>query len=334
VEATHEDIFTSLAVLKALKPALEAGVIVFAPSAYLTCRDCTSTNRAAEKRVTSHLWNEFLRSGPDVFRYKDGRRWHLSFGSSLFINAGHEYRIAIPATKEAIAATKPNALHTGKNAIRLVQQYRKSLREQIGRCAHGVVFSTNMGSCCKSTVATGTRQEAIGYRLLDRRNVGTTLPTWSMLRTVPLPALQVLTATQAMQVREEAEKAMPAFRAKLQHDLMSLRNSSDEEEENRALEVASELRLAARELHGQLESVKLRSIRRREKLFTGLATALEIVALGTKDHTVIAAASGAFLTLMLAAHASQRDRQEKHEILIHQPAYVLLTAERIHAMRR
>jgi hypothetical protein len=32
-------------------------------------------------------------------------------------------------------------------------------------------------------------------------------------------------------------------------------------------------------------------------------------------------------------HKSERDRKEKHELLVHQPAYVLLTAERIHAAR-
>ncbi len=45
------------------------------------------------------------------------------------------------------------------------------------------------------------------------------------------------------------------------------------------------------------------------------------------------AVSGAFAGIMLAAHKSELDRQEKQEILVHQPAYVLLTAERIHAGR-
>jgi hypothetical protein len=136
-----------------------------------------------------------------------------------------------------------------------------------------------------------------------------------------------------MQVREEAEKAMPAFRAKLQRDLMSLKNISDEAEEKRALEVAAELRVAARELQGQLASVRLPSARRSEKLFASLAFALEIVALSSGNPTAMFAVSGAFASLMIAAHKNQRDRQEKQEILVHQPAYVLLTAERIHGMR-
>ena len=45
------------------------------------------------------------------------------------------------------------------------------------------------------------------------------------------------------------------------------------------------------------------------------------------------AAGGAFVALMLAAHKSLRDRKEKHEVLVHQPAYVPLAVERIHAMK-
>lgn len=333
VDASDEEIFRSLVVLKILKPLLEAGIIVFGPSAYASCSDCMKAVRAAEKQVTTELWQEFTQTKPEVFRFKDGRRWRMSFGSPLFTSAGDEYRMTVPATKEAIAASKPDVMLTGKSAMAIVRQYRKFLREHFARCAHSVVFDTQMAGHCNTTVAANTREEAAGYRLLDRRKIGFTQPNWSLLRTVPLPALQRLNALQAMQVREEAEKAMPAFRAKLQRDLMSLKDISDEGEEKRALEVAAELRVAARELQGQLAGVRLPSIRRSEKLFASLAFAMEIVALSSGNPSAMFAVTGAFAALMLAAHKSQRDRQEKQEILVHHPAYVLLTAERIHGVR-
>ena len=331
VDTTDEEIFESLVVLKILRPLLEAGVIVFGPAAFGTCGACMKATRAAERQVTTQLWQEFRQTGPDVFRYKDGRRWRMSFGSPLFTSAPDGYRITVPATREAIAASKPDVMLTGKHAMDLVRQYRRFLQGHFAQCAHGVVFSTQMGGSCKSTVATNTREEAAGYRLLDRRKVGFALPDWSLLRTVPLPALQRLNALQALQVRKEAEKSMPAFRAMLQRDLMSLKNVSDEAEEKRALEVAAELRVAARDLQGQLASLRLPSVRRSEKLFAGLAIALEIVALSTGNPSAMLTVSGAFAALMLAAHKGERDRQEKQEMLVHQPAYVLLTAERIHA---
>jgi hypothetical protein len=137
-----------------------------------------------------------------------------------------------------------------------------------------------------------------------------------------------------LQVREEAEKALPAFRAKLQLDLMSLKDLSDEEEEKRAREIAAELRLAARDLEGKLTSISLSSLRRTEKLFVALASALEIIAVGSKNPAAIFAASGTFAAAMIAAHQTHRDRRKEHEVLVHQPAYVLLTAERIHQASR
>jgi hypothetical protein len=333
IDTSDEEIFRSLVVLKILKPLLAEGIIVFGPAAYVSCSGCMKAVRAAEKQVAAELWQEFRQTKPDVFRYKDGRRWRMSFGSSLFARAGDEYRITVPATREAIAASKPDVVMTGKSAMDVVRHYRKFLRSHFARSAHGVVFDTNMGGHCNSTVAATTREEAAGYRLLDRRKMGFALPDWSLLRTIPLPALQRLNALQAMQVREEAEKAMPVFRAKLQRDLMSLKDVSDEAEQKRALEVAAELRVAARDLQGQLASLRLPSIRRSEKLFAGLAIALEIVALSTGNPSAMLAVSGAFSALMLAAHRNQRERQEKQEALVHQPAYVLLTAERIHAGR-
>ncbi|HZW93286.1 MAG TPA: hypothetical protein VFF64_10075 [Candidatus Eremiobacteraceae bacterium] len=332
-ETTDEEMLVLLVVLKILQPLLEAGIIVFGPAAAWSCSDCAKAIREAEKQVMAQLWRVFKQTKPDVFRYKDGRRWHMSFGSPLFTSAGDELRITVPATREAIAASKPDVVLTGKNAMDLVLHYRKFLRGHFAQCAQGVVFSSHMGGSCNSTVATNTRVEAAGYRLLDRRKVGFAQPDWSLLRTVPLPALERLNALQALQVRKEAEKAMPAFRAMLQRDLMSLENVSDDAEEKRALEVAAELRVAARDLQGQLASLRLPSVRRSENLFVGLAIALEIVALSTGNPTAMLAVSGAFASLMLAAHKSERDRQEKQEAFAHQPAYVLLTAERIHGSR-
>jgi hypothetical protein len=326
IEATDEEIFLSLMVLKVLKPLLEAGIIIFGPEAYLACGYCDKAANEAKKQVASQLWHQFTHADPNLFRYKDGRRWRIAFGSPLLT----EQRISFPATREAIAATKPNTLLTGKSAMSLVRQYREALQKHFTFCAHSVVFGSIFGRNCNATVVTDTPEEAVGYRLLDHRNVGVTLPDWSMLRTVQLPALQSLTASQAMQVREEAEKALPAFRAKLQLDLMSLTDLSDEAEEKRAREIAAELRLAARDLQGQLASISIPSLRRREKLCMGLAFALEIVALGSGNPAAIFAASSTFTASMIAAHKTHRDRREKHEVLVHQPAYVLLTAERIH----
>src|SRR5580698_3261797 len=102
IEASAGEILWSLGVLKVLRPLLEAGVVVFGPAAYVSCPNCAKVTKSEEKHVASRLWQEFTNSAPDVFRYKDGRRWRLSFGSPLFMNSGIEFRFTTPATKEAI----------------------------------------------------------------------------------------------------------------------------------------------------------------------------------------------------------------------------------------
>jgi len=330
IEATDEEIFLSLKVLQILKPLLDAGIVVFAPEAYVACGSCTKVTNKAKKQVARQLWHQFANADVNVVRYRDGRKWRISFGSPLMA----QQRISLPATREAIAATKPNELLKGRNAMAIVRSYKEGLQRHFNFCAHSVVFDSFIGSRCNATVVTDSPEEAVGYRLLDHRGVGTARPDWSALRTVPPPSLQSLTASQALQVREEAEKALPAFRAKLQLDLVSLKDLSDEEEEKRACEIAAELRLAARDLQGQLMSINLPSLRRKEKLFVALASALEIIAVGSKNSAAIFAASGTFAAAMIAAHQTHRDRREKHEVLVHQPAYVLLTAERIHEESR
>jgi hypothetical protein len=333
LDESPDEMFLLIGILKTLKPLLDTGIIIFGPAAYGSCSQCMKAVGAARRHVADQLWREFKRSTPDVLRFKYNGKWRMSFGSPLFTSDSEEYRMTIPATKPAIAASKPNEPMTGAKARELIRAYSKPLRANFVRSAHGVVFSARMGGLCRATVVTNTREDAAGYRLLDRRKIDVMAAEWERLRTIPLPALRQLTASQAIAVREEAEKALPAFRAKLRRDLVSLKDVSEESEDKRAREVAAELREAARELQGQLASVTLPSIRRSEKIFASLALALEIVALSTGNPAAMTAVSGTLAALLLAAHKSERDRKEKHELLLHQPAYVLLTAERVHAAR-
>jgi hypothetical protein len=333
LEQTPEELFLTTGILKTLKPLLDKGIVVFGPSAYGSCRQCMKAVTAARRQLASHLWREFKRPDLDVFRFKYKGKWRMSFGSPLFMSDGEEFRMTIPATKAAVRLSKQDIKMSAPNAKELLRDYSKSLRASFARSAHTMVFNARMGGFCRTTVATNSREDATGYRLLEGRPIALDATDWALLRSVPLPALHKLSASQAVAVREEAEKALPAFRAKLQRDMLSLGDMSSEEEDRRAREVAAELREAARDLNGQLASVTLRSIRSSEKLFAGLALALEIVALSTGNPTAMTAVSGTLAALLFAAHKSQRDRQEKHELLVHQPAYVLLTAERVHASK-
>jgi hypothetical protein len=328
---TEDDVYLTVVILHVLKPLIDEGIVVFGPSAYGTCSLCMKAIGKVRRQLTTQLWREFQKLSPDVFRFKHEHHWKLSFGSPLFQGDDEPYRMTFRATKADIAATKSDVVLKGARAKELIRSHAKGLKNYFAHCAHSASFSARVGSFCHTTVATNTREDATAYRLLEGRSAHTAEASWARLRSVPLPALRRLSASQALAVRYEAEKALPAFRAKVQHDLMSLKKLSDEQEEQRAIEVAGELREAARDLQGQLASVNLRSIKGSEKLFASLAVALEVVALSTMNPASVLAVSGTLGALLLAAHKSQSTRAEKHELLVHQPAYVLLSAERVHA---
>lgn len=124
-----------------------------------------------------------------------------------------------PANKAAIARSKPKVKVTGANANELLRLYRGPLQASFERSAHGMVFSARVGGDCRTTVVTNSREDAAGYRLLEERSVQLSAPDWPMLRSIPLPALRTLSVSQAMAVREEAEKALPAFQASFKGDL-------------------------------------------------------------------------------------------------------------------
>jgi hypothetical protein len=236
--------------------------------------------------------------------------------------------------RRLLAGLKPNEPVSGREAAQRVRNYRTDLRDYIRNYAANLVFEARMGSFCHATVATNTLLGAAGFRFLDSRAFDAAKNTeWASMRSVRLPEFQRLSVAEVLAVRERAHKALPAFRARIQQELFSLSDMSDEGEDARARKVANELQQEARELQGQLSSISLPATRRREKLFASLGVLPEIVALSTGRPEAMVAAGGTFAALLLAAHTSQKNREAKHEVITHPPAYVLLTAERVPAMR-
>lgn len=325
------DVFSQVLVLKTLRPLIDAGIIVFGPASYGVCDSCSLALKRARKLVSLELWQQFTSRPIDVFRFKHDGHWRLSFGSHLFAADGEETRLTVRASRAAISLSKAGIPVPKAASKLLLKPYAKSLQEHFSGIAHQLVYSCRVGGLCGSTVATNSRQEAIGFRVLEGRRLGLGVgPDWSNLRTVPLPAFKRLTVSQALALRSEAATALPAFRAKIQRELVSLRESSDESENQRARAVAAELTEAAAELRGEMSALHIRSKRRSERLLLSLALALEVVGLTTANPESAKVISGSLMALLLAAHKSKQDREDKHATLVHRPAYVLLTAERLH----
>lgn len=326
--------FVNLAVLKTLLPLFQQGIVVFSSPAYSQCGACAKAAAAARRKLTTDLWREFVRTA-DVFSFQYGRQWRLSFGSPLLAADGEQARLTVPASRSARAGLAVNEPVTGKEAARRARQFSERLRPYVKSIATNLVFEARMGSFCRATVVTNSGLGAAGFRFLDNRRFDITSSSErTALRALRLPEFEGLSVNDVMDLRERAHKALPAFRSRMQRELFSLTDVSNNAEEAAAKKVAAELREEASELEAQLASITLPGAKRRERLFASLGVLLEIVALSTGNPALMIAAGGTFASLLLAAHKSQSDREEKHEVLVHQPAYVLLTAKRAHARHR
>jgi hypothetical protein len=170
---------------------------------------------------------------------------------------------------------------------------------------------------------------AAALRVLDRREMHTpSLDEWEDMRSAPLPWIKSLSPAQIVQLREEAATALPAFRKRLHNSLLSGGDKRDDEKTARAL--AADLRQEALELEQKLRSLNVRGSRRTKNLFTGLGLMLGVYGVGSMTTTGFLSGLAGFAASMVAAH---REGKELHHTLSEvqrQPAYVLLTARRIH----
>jgi hypothetical protein len=330
LEFSPEEAFAQIAVLKRLEPLLRAGVIAFTVPAVGQCSACATSVRAAKKKISDSYWREFKRTAT-VFPFPYRNHWRLSFGSPLLVADGEETRLTIRVPKKSLSRWTPWLSLPRKATQAVVQEHSDFLKSELERFANNLVFEARMASFCKATVATNTALGAAGLRYLDERPFDTLrMAEMAAIRSLQLPEFECLGASGVLQLRDAASKALPAFRTRLRADLFSLSNLSDEGEEKQARKVAANLQQEAHELAGKLSAIRLPQGRRRERLYTSLSFALQLVALSTKNPALIVGAGGIFLNMLMNAHKSIVESAEKHEVLQHQPAYVLLAAKRIH----
>ncbi len=325
--------FSQIAVLKTIEPLLRTGVVQFCTPIYTQCKSCGDAGRKAAKRIASRLASEFNRTAT-AHAFTHERKLGLFVGSPLFRAADDSEEVGhlFAASRRTIPTARPGEPMSRRETMRHVQRHRRYFANYFDEYANDLIYDTRIAAMTESAVATGLNIGAAALRYLDGRqfHAGDAAEA-AVLRGLPLPDFNRLSPPQVLAVRDRAHKALPAFRARLQGELFSLRDTSESGEESRARRVAKALTAEAHDLRGQLESVNLPGGRRREKLYTALSFALQIVALGTRNPEIVLGTSGTFMHLLSEAHKSRVQREQQHEQLVHQPAYVLLAARQAHA---
>jgi hypothetical protein len=318
------ELLTELLVLRTLGPLIDAGVIQFAPSASGFCTSCKEAITGTFDAVEADLWHKM--SDTYEFRLQHGNRKHeIQVTSPFDASDGISLPFDIRPTRQDLRELQPYRWVRGKEARRCVDRHERELREHIRGYVAELLFDVGHAGPTGAVIGTNHKMGGAALRVIDGRAFGESpLTEWEEHRSVQLPWIKGLNAADVLRVREEAAPALPAFRRRLQRDLLS--PSANVSEDAQARRLASDLRQDALELQEKLRAVNLPAVRRAPNLFAGLGLAIGLYGLATG---AVATGLAAFAAMIAKAHQDSNSRQQELASLRRQPAYVLVTAHRI-----
>jgi hypothetical protein len=273
-----------------------------------------------------------LQEDLDVLLFTYGKQRRLSFGSPLLIADEQEYRFTVPVRKTDARRFRPYKRIGGKAASEWAQRYEEPIRAEILRLSGNLVFDARMAMFSDATLATSSRLASCGYRILAGRTLGTPdLGAWEKLRSLKIPVLNRLGASDVLRLRETAAVALPAFRLRLRSELFSLEQSGDDHEEKTAVAAANRLQQEAVQLHSQLAAVTLPASSRREAGLLTLSAVIALVGMSSGQPALALGGTASLASMLMAAHNNATAREKVHAEVSRQPAAILLSAQRLTA---
>jgi hypothetical protein len=253
----------------------------------------------------------------------------LTIDSPLLVVDGSQIRCVSDVSKSFLASVR-KGLTSGKrkSAARQLQKHIERVGLlQMERVANRAVFANSMGSMCRSVVATNTVADARALSLLEDSRLGpVTSESRLNLKSCDLPWIRGLSASQILEVRDQAKSALPSFRAFLSKQLFA---PDIDGQKRRATE--HELVAQVEEMESELRQVK--AVKRSTRLLALFGFGLAIYGFGTRNPNAIASTFGGFISALANAHRGHADAYHKHAEAVHKPAYVLLTAKQAHSHR-
>jgi hypothetical protein len=320
--------FIEMLVVARLAPLVRSGVVQFSRAAYSRCAACKKEILAAQRRVERVLWDELLET-VDVFAFKWGRQYRLSFGSPRLPQGDHGVRWTVPIDAHTAHTLPKDQPLKGTAARRWLRHAQRLVKAEISAYAQTLTFDAAMSAYSQATIATHSDLGMLGLRVIDRRTRPAAMDDEAQLFPgISLPYLDGLSTVEVLEVREKAAHALPAFRARLQRDLMSA--SPHKDNDARARRLAAELRLEVAELEAELRSLRLPVTKRREGLLAVLSFMLTLVGLGTGNTEALIAGGATLAGTLASVHQVLADRERRHAVIKSQPASVLLTAKGVH----
>lgn len=317
-----------LTALNVLQPLIREGIVRFATPHRKLCDVHGKAATTLAQRVAAEVWRGVTPHMEADFIEGKGSESLMVVGSDLF--GGEVYWLPIyMSSHEALALKKRlgwrKRARLPQDKVRFVRPYVVPMLE---REATAMLFEARDSGLERAMLATQSRLEAVTLRVVDRALIRTgAYKAWEELRECRLPWVSELTAEEVLRLREQARRALPAFRARMKRDLFSSPTTA-RARDARAEKIATELRSEVPEVEAELRASKVRT-RKSVPVAVG-AAGLACIVYGVGSlNPQMAAAGVAMMSALAAFHANHSAAQTEQERLMAKPAYVLLAARNL-----
>jgi len=303
------------AVVRELKPLIEAGVITFRQVSSAFHRHCYEAFVRESDTIADQIVNEVCDS---ITGTVDNGTLYVDM--STITSPGEPNLLMRKLGTAANAMKRQNASPTEMARIAFREHMRQAMRDTF--------ISMKASSRLGGVFVSGSRPTLRAVRHFDtlgggRHAASNQIDVWEAARSAELPWLRDLSVAQVLRVRNEAQSALPRLRERLSGALKTM--PSDEESVQKLVQ---ELRVEAEDLRAEFNVF----IRNRDAAFRNVSGVLGItISLYGFGAGFVppAAALGSLMSLLALLHTAQRREIADETQLMSKPAYVLLKAREI-----
>ncbi len=300
---------TLIRVLRELAPMMRAGVIRFWSGRMPLC--ATHHNEFVNK-VDAGVSTLLRDLTPELDATMAGDFIHIN-GGRLHDPPLHLVRKLTQKDKQRLKA-----------GTSLKELARKIYVEDVKRSVHAALTDLRYSEKISSSLFSTSRQELLALRKFDSDAPGLSdIAAWEKACSMQLPWISKMSVQQVLTLRQEASRALPAFRETFVRQIT--RTDGNVEPVASAIE---QLRAEAAELEAELKALNPQS----EATFRNVAGALGITVSVygfAAGFAPTAVALGGLMSLLGLLHSSARKDEQDEAKLLSKPAYVLVKAKEL-----
>jgi hypothetical protein len=191
-----------------------------------------------------------------------------------------------------------------------------------------VTSEANSAADKAAVIVTNSRRDATILRKLDDGSLSKSFVDWENLRTVQLPWVSNLSVEEIIQLRENASKALPKFRDRMNQELFSI-SAKTKDPDKLSLQVVKSLREDVHELEAELSSAAIKTGHTGHLAIGTTGISCVVYGIGAKDPTAIQVGATTLITALAAMYHPSKNAHADHVQLKTKPAYILLSAREI-----